>query len=200
MNNLLEAKNLSFKYHSNYLFKNLSFEIQPEERVALTAPSGAGKSTLALILSGHLSPLEGRVFLEGEDITNRPKRKVFLVHQDDDLFPWLKVKEQILFANKNCDTRKILSFLKLEGEENKYPCQLSGGMKKRLALGRALAVNPRLIILDEPFGFLDQELKNELLEDLRRIALEQKMSLLLISHNTYEVESFCQREIKLFES
>lgn len=200
MNHLLEAKNLSFKYHSKYLFKNLSFEIQTEERVALTAPSGAGKSTLALILSGHLSPLEGRVLLEGEDITNHPKRKVFLVHQDDDLFPWLKVKEQILFANKNCDAKRILSFLKLEGEENKYPCQLSGGMKKRLALGRALAVNPRLIILDEPFGFLDQELKNELLEDLRHIALAQKMSLLLISHNTYEVENFCQREIKLFES
>ena len=82
-------------------------------------------------------------------------------------------------------------------DEMKYPCQLSGGMKKRLALGRALAINPKLIILDEPFGFLDQELKTELLEDLQVLASDQQISLLLISHNTHEVESFCQRTIKL---
>ena len=118
MTSLLTADRLTFNYDSKTLFKDLSFTIAPNERVALTAPSGAGKSTLALILSGHLSPKSGKVMLWDKEITNAPNRNVILVHQEDDLFPWLKVKEQLLFANPNCDYKKILTFLKLIDDIN----------------------------------------------------------------------------------
>lgn len=197
MTPLLSAQKLSFQFEKQLLFKDLSFEILARERVALTAPSGSGKSTLAFILAGHLAPQAGDIFLEGKKITSTPSRQIFLLHQDDDLFPWLKVEEQLRFVAPQCDTNKILHLLKLKGEEHKYPCQLSGGMKKRLALGRALAINPKLIILDEPFGFLDQKLKQELLEDLDEIWAKEMTTLLLISHDPQDVQNFCQREIRL---
>lgn len=200
MTPLLKAHNLSFQFGKQALFKELSFEIFAKERVALTAPSGSGKSTLAFILAGHLAPQAGDIFLEGKKITSIPSRQIFLLHQDDDLFPWLKVEEQLRFVAPQCDTNKILQLLKLKGEEHKYPCQLSGGMKKRLALGRALAINPKLIILDEPFGFLDQKLKQELLEDLGEIWAKEMTTLLLISHDPQDVQNFCQREIKLTQN
>jgi len=178
----------------------VSLTIGQGECVGLTGPSGCGKSTLAQIGAGFLKPNRGRVLVEGEDVTGRPSRKVALIHQESDLFPWLRVEKQIQFAQKNPDRRRVrelLELVQLRGFERHFPYQLSGGMKKRLALARGLAMDPRLIILDESFSSLDTALKVELFGDLRRIWEQTKMTILLITHDPQDLENLVHREVRL---
>lgn len=194
---ILKATHLSHSFDHRKIFDDVSFEIKKGERVALTGPSGVGKSTMALILAGHLQPQAGTVWVDGKDHTAKPSKSIFLIHQDDDLFPWLTVENQLRFVNPAVDLDYLLSVVKLDGEEKKYPFELSGGMKKRLTIARALALNPKVIILDEPFGSLDHKLKYELLSDLGSIWKNSSTSLVLVSHDPSEVNKLCQREIIL---
>lgn len=182
------------------VLNDISFEILPGECLGLTGPSGCGKSTLAHIGAGYIRPNQGKVLADGRDITGKPGRDVFLIHQEADLFPWQKVHRQIGFAMKTADSRRVselTALVKLTGYENLYPNQLSGGMKKRLALARALAVNPKLLILDESFSSLDSNLKIELYEDLRQIWQKTGTTILLITHDSRDLENLAHREIKL---
>jgi NitT/TauT family transport system ATP-binding protein len=123
-----------------------------------------------------------------------------MIHQEPDLFPWQKVAKQVAFAMAEPDKRKaaeLLSLVKLRGFENFYPGQLSGGMKKRLALARALAVDPELLILDESFSSLDSDLKNELYRDLRLIWQKTGTTILLITHQANDLANLAHREIRL---
>jgi ABC-type nitrate/sulfonate/bicarbonate transport system ATPase subunit len=138
--------------------------------------------------------------VEGKNLTGKPNREVFLIHQESDLFPWQKVKKQISFALRSKDdnsVKDLIGLVKLSGYENYYPSQLSGGMKKRLAIARALAINPKLLILDESFGSLDSNLKIELYRDLSDIWQQTKTTILLITHDSKDLENLAQREIKL---
>ncbi|MBU0481247.1 MAG: ABC transporter ATP-binding protein [Proteobacteria bacterium] len=179
---------------------DISFEITPGECVGLTGPSGCGKSTLAQIIAGHIKPVSGKIFVDGEDRTFLPGRKVFMIHQEPDLFPWQRVIKQVLFAmeKKNQDkAAELLSLVKLEGCANLFPNQLSGGMKKRLALARALAINPSLLILDESFSSLDSTLKKELYNDLKLVWKKTGTTILLITHDSSDLENLAHREIRL---
>ena len=185
------------------ILEDISFAIDKGECVGLTGPSGCGKSTLAHIGAGHIRPASGKVLVNGIDLTCKPNRKVFMIHQEPDLFPWQKVAMQVAFAMTEPDDHKVvelLALVKLDGFENFYPSQLSGGMKKRLALARALAVDPELLILDESFSSLDSNLKNELYEDLRLVWQKTGTTILLVTHHSSDLANLAHREIRLSAS
>jgi len=155
---------------------------------------------LAYIAAGHIPPASGRIIVDGKDRTGRQSREVFLIHQESDLFPWQKVRRQISFAMGQKDEKRVASLIdlvRLSGFEGYFPNQLSGGMKKRLAIARALAVNPKLLILDEAFSSLDSNLKMDLYSDLKRIWEITGTTILLITHDYKDLENLANREIKL---
>ncbi len=203
---MFELKSISHSFNGNptqLILDDISFGIQQGECVGLTGPSGCGKSTLAQIGAGFITPTHGKVLVNGRDLTSTPSRNVALIHQEADLFPWLKVEKQVLFAQKIKDrdrAKELISLVSLTGSESLYPSQLSGGMKKRLALARVLAINPKLLILDESFSSLDANLKRDLYADLRRIWRRTKTTILLITHDSKDLQNLAHREIQLSDS
>jgi len=199
---MIEFCNLSHRYDEKggYVIKDISFIVEKGSFVGLTGPSGSGKSTLASIAAGHILPSSGKVIVDGKNLTGRPSKEIFLVHQSTDLFPWQTVEKQILFALGKKDFQKVdnlIKLVRLSGYENYYPNQLSGGMQKRLSLARALAVNPKLLILDESFNSLDSKLKIELFQELKKIWGIIMTTILLITHDSEDLEYLVQKEIKL---
>ncbi len=200
---MFEFQEISHAYDESaesLILQGISFEVRRGECVGLTGPSGSGKSTLAQIGAGFIIPSNGRVLVDSKDLTGVPSRDVALIQQDSDLFPWLKVAKQIMFAQEersNDDTQALIELVKLTGFENHYPAQLSGGMKKRLALARALAVKPKLLILDESFSSLDVELKTELFKDLKTIWEQTQTTILLITHDSRDLDNLAHREVRL---
>jgi ABC-type nitrate/sulfonate/bicarbonate transport system ATPase subunit len=200
---MFHFRNISHKFENTdgeCVIEDITFSINEGECVGLTGPSGCGKSTIAHIAAGHILPTNGEVNVDGRNLTGRPNRQVFLIHQESDLFPWLKVKKQIALAMKNKDEKilsELLSLVKLSKYRSYYPNQLSGGMKKRLAIARALAVNPRLLILDESFSSLDSNLKIELYRELKDIWQKTNTTILLITHDSKDLQNLAQREIRL---
>ena len=182
------------------IFSPVSFEIKPNECIGLSGPSGCGKTTLAKIIAGHLRPSHGRIVMAGQEITGRPNRDIILISQESDLFPWQTVRRHLSFVMSEPNDRQIADWLDLAGLGscgNFYPYQLSGGMKKRLALIRALALAPRLLILDEAFASLDVKSKTGLYRDLESICRKTRTALLLISHDLEEIERLADRKIFL---
>jgi len=194
----VQAEKLTFSFPGHApLFEDLSFSIPKGHCLGVTGPSGCGKSTLAQVIAGHLRPNKGRIMIDGIEIT-APGRQVFLVHQDSDLFPWLTVEKQIAFAGADSSrVRQLIALTKLDGCEKFYPHQLSGGMKKRLSIARALAVNPKLLIFDESFGSLDFNLRMELFKELKEIWRTTETTLMLISHDPRDLEQVAQSELRL---
>jgi ABC-type nitrate/sulfonate/bicarbonate transport system ATPase subunit len=191
----VSADSVSFSFPGRPpLFEDISFAIEKGQCLGISGPSGCGKSTLAQIVAGHLRAQKGRVVIDGREIV-KPCRDVFLVHQDSDLFPWLTVEKQIAFAGR--DPARWIKLTKLSGFEKFYPHQLSGGMKKRLSIARALAVNPKLLIFDESFNSLDFELRMELFKDLKEIWRDTHTTILLISHDPRDLEHMAQKELRL---
>lgn len=193
----MKAVGLGVRIDGRWLFRDLSFEIGQDEIVGLSAPSGSGKSTLAQVLTGHRSPDEGIVQLPSGAQVFGPSRQTILVHQEDDLFPWLTVEHQIRAGCRTADVAELLRLTKLEDSAQLYPHQLSGGMKKRLALARALAVKPLLLVLDETFSSLDLALKRDLARELQEVWRNRGSGVLVISHNPDEIEILCDRQIAL---
>jgi len=197
----IEINQISHKFSVGApVLKDFTLHIEKGECVGVTGRSGCGKSTLAQIIAGHLTPNHGQILVNGREVTGRPQRDVFLVHQDSDLFPWQRVHQQIAFGNENATPQQInelLELTKLTGFENYYPRQLSGGMKKRLSIARALAVNPQLLIFDESFSSLDFELRVELFTDLKAIWRKKQTTILLITHDPRDLTEIAQREVRL---
>lgn len=201
MSDFFSAENISFAYPKRErIIHEFSLTLARGECLGIQGPSGCGKSTFAQILAGHLRPQKGRVLLEGSDITYKPQRAVFMVHQDGDLFPWLNVEKQIALADPERERiKKLVELTKLKNFEKYYPRQLSGGMKKRLAIARALAVNPKVLIFDESFNSLDFEMRQEIFKDLRQIRRELKTSIILISHDPRDIQEISDRELRFEE-
>lgn len=197
---MLQLKNIGFSYDQNRILENFNLKLYPGEIVALLGPSGRGKSTLAALIAGHLKPSSGEILLDEENVTGRVWRKVFLVSQENDLFPWLNVREQLEFARKKGDTTdvgELIKLARLEKSENLYPKELSGGMKKRLALVRALCANPRVLILDEVFSALDEELRGNILSDLKAVWKKRGISVIVITHDLKFAEKISERIVHM---
>ena len=173
--------------------RDITFDIKENEFVVVVGPSGCGKSTLLNIIAGLLRADSGQIIFEGARNNSRPYTAV--VFQDFALFPWRTVLKNILYGLeeqglKKADqleiAHKFIALVRLEGFENKYPYQLSGGMKQRVAIARALAMDPLLLLMDEPFSALDAQTRTLMQYELSKIWEEAQKSLLYITHHIQE--------------
>jgi spermidine/putrescine transport system ATP-binding protein len=176
---------------------NVSFTIEGGSFFSILGPSGCGKTTLLRLLAGFETPDSGRIYLDGQDVTNLPpnKRPVNTVFQNYALFPHLSVRENIAFglriAQKNPDfiqqeVDKMLHLIQMEALADKWPDQISGGQKQRVAIARALVNRPKVLLLDEPLSALDLKLRQKMLLELDLIHDEVGITFLYITHDQTE--------------
>jgi NitT/TauT family transport system ATP-binding protein len=190
MASLLEADKLSLSYGLLTVVKDISLNVTEHEFLALVGPSGSGKTSLLRILAGLQQPNSGSVLIDGKPIL-APSRRCLLVDQRATLFPWMRCIEHIKFALPRplaADWQKtaidMLAQVGLSGFELNYPAQLSGGMKQRLALGRAIAARPEILLLDEPFSALDISSRQEISDLVCSLLLDCVVrSIVLVSHD-----------------
>jgi ABC-type nitrate/sulfonate/bicarbonate transport system ATPase subunit len=180
---------------------NVNLEVAEGEFLCILGPSGCGKSTLLNTIAGFLAPTSGQVKIGGELVTGPDPRRIF-VFQERGVFPWLTVEGNIAFGlNKLPKAERIqrvqyyAKLVGLEGFENAYPQELSGGMKQRLEVARALAVNPDMLMLDEPFGALDSITRLTMRRELLRIWHAEKKTIIFVTHDIEEAVQLSDRVV-----
>lgn len=173
---------------------HVSLNVAPGEFVSLIGPSGCGKSTLLNIVAGFVKPTSGVVQVDGKEIEG-PSADRGVVFQQYSLFPWLKVRENVEFGlrmrgvpagQREVSARTLLGLAGLLAFENHYPDQLSGGMKQRVGIVRALATSPQVLLMDEPFGALDAQTRVVMQEILTNMWQQFRLSVLFITHDIEE--------------
>ncbi|MDD6441301.1 MAG: ABC transporter ATP-binding protein [bacterium] len=182
---------------------NINLEIKKGEFVAIVGASGCGKTTMLNIMSGILKPSQGEVLLDGRPIS-QGRHRIGYISQTETLLPWRKVIDNIMLGPEldgvpkkeryQC-AKEIMASGGLEGFERKYPFELSGGMRKRAIILRALAHDPEIIFMDEPFGPLDVFTREALQQEILRIWNEKKLTVVYISHDIAEAISLADRII-----
>ena len=187
------------------VLEDIRLTLHEEEFAALVGPSGCGKSTLLNICAGLLSPTEGAVRFTGEGLDREPRTSI--VFQETGLMPWRTVYENIAFgleAGKflpksewDGRIRHYIQLVGLSGFENAYPHQLSGGMRQRAALIRTLAMEPDLLLLDEPFSALDYQTRLNVCDDIGKIIKKEGKTAILVTHDISEAISMADRVIVL---
>jgi len=180
---------------------NISLDVHEGEFICLLGPSGCGKSTMLNTMAGFLAPTSGTVTIDGEAVTGPDPRRIF-VFQERGVFPWLTVEGNIGFGlfklSKEERARRIAHYVKLvglQGFEGAYPQELSGGMKQRLEVARALAVNPDMLFLDEPFGALDSITRLIMRGELLRIWEAEKKTIIFVTHDIEESVQLADRVV-----
>lgn len=204
INNLHFSYNLQDKSRTEYeVIKGLNVEIKPDEFVCIIGPSGCGKSTLLKLIAGFEKPTDGEILYKGKKIDGIGYERA-MVFQEDAVFPWLDVYKNVEYGLKvrNVDpkTRKeqvehYISTVGLNGFEDSWPKELSGGMRKRVDLARVLANNPETILMDEPFGALDAMTKEMLQEELVKIWEASQKTILFVTHDIEEALFLADRII-----
>lgn len=186
---------------STHVLDNINLEVGDGEFVCLLGPSGCGKSTLLSTMAGFLSPTSGAIKIDGEVVRGPDPRRIF-VFQERGVFPWLTVEGNIgfgLFKLPRAEReRRIAHYVKmvgLEGFEKSYPPELSGGMKQRLEVARALAVNPDMLFLDEPFGALDSITRLIMRGELLRIWEAERKTVVFVTHDIDEAVQLADRVV-----
>jgi NitT/TauT family transport system ATP-binding protein len=181
------------------VLEDVSAEVAPGEFVCIVGPSGCGKSTLLNIVGGFINSTSGEVLVEGEPVNGPDPRRIF-VFQENGVFPWLNVRENIGFglrgrqeAERNQIISRYIEMVGLTGFEDSYPRELSGGMKQRVEIARALAANPDIIYMDEPFGALDFITRMKMRADLVRIWQTEKKTILFVTHDIEEAVQLADR-------
>jgi thiamine transport system ATP-binding protein len=203
----LEANELVVRFGDRDVLAHVSLQVDSGEVVAVLGPSGAGKSTLLRVIAGLLTPDSGTIVLEGVDITDRPAhtRNVGLMFQDEQLFPHLDVTGNIGFGPRMhrwpateiaSRVEELLDLVGLRGFGDRRVERLSGGEKKRVALARALAPRPAVLLLDEPLTGLDRELHDRLVEELARILGETATTAIVVTHDRDEADALATRVLR----
>lgn len=184
--------------------ENICLTVEQEEFVVLVGPSGCGKSTLLNMVAGLLAPTSGRIVVEGLMEDRDPS--VGMVFQDVGLYPWRTVESNIGFgleemnlapAQRKERIRRHIDLVGLAGFENSYPHQLSGGMRQRAGIARTLAIEPDLLLMDEPFSALDAQTRTLMQEELLRIWEAHRLSTLYVTHNIQEAVYLADRIVVL---
>jgi NitT/TauT family transport system ATP-binding protein len=183
--------------------RGINLSIEEGEFVAIVGASGSGKSTLLRIIDGLLEPSGGKVYVDGAAVT-RPGRDRAMVFQQDALLPWKTVAENVAYGLMLARTPKaeadktaqyFVNLAGLQGFEQHYPHQLSGGMRQRVNVARALAVNPKILLLDEPFAALDAQTREIMQTELLTIWQESKKTVVLITHQIDEAVFLSDRVV-----
>jgi NitT/TauT family transport system ATP-binding protein len=180
---------------------HVSFTVKPGEFVAVIGPSGCGKSTLFNVIGGLLDGYEGRVSVAGERVTG-PHPAIAMIFQEESTFPWRTVLDNVAFpleiagaprAERHERARHFIALVGLEGFERRYPAELSGGMRQRVSMARALAASPKIMLMDEPFAALDEQTRLLLGDKVLQIQQALKQTTLLITHNITEAVQLSDR-------
>ena len=182
-----------------HVLEHISLEAKEGEFVCIVGPSGCGKSTLLNIVAGFLHQTRGQVIVEGEPVAGPDPRRIF-VFQENGVFPWLTVEENVGFGllQKGAEERertvnRYIEMVGLLGFETAYPRELSGGMRQRAEIARALAANPEIIYMDEPFGALDFITRLKMRTDLTRIWQSERKTILFVTHDIEEAVQLADR-------
>ena len=194
---ILDVKQLSHFFGEKEALTNLNFSIDHNSIVSVLGPSGCGKTTLIRLIAGLEQIQNGEIFLEKSLVANKnlnvppEKRSISYVFQDFALFPHMTVLENISFAagsksNKKQLIDQVINLSKVENFLDKYPHSLSGGEQQRVALARSIAVQPKLLLLDEPFSDLDINLKREIIDDTLHLINSLESSAIIVTHNAEE--------------
>jgi NitT/TauT family transport system ATP-binding protein len=197
---ILKAVNLGFLYENQYkVFHHINIDVPERRFVSITGPSGVGKSTLLRNLGGFVAPSEGEVLLLGKKVV-RPTPKISLIHQSIVTFPWMTALENVALSVKSVKkvsqeeaekiARRMLELVGLRGFEDFYPKEMSGGMRQRIAIARAMAVDPVVLLMDEPFSHLDELTAEGLRNEVYNILFNEESSLnsvVMVSHNLKEI-------------
>lgn len=189
-------RNLTKTYTSGEVvaLQEIDLEVQANESLCILGPSGCGKTTLLRILDCLIPRDRGEIFLDGEPVT-APRPDVAMVFQHFGLFPWKSLEENIAYGlvlrgrpkqEMQATVEHYIQLMGLKGFEKSYPYQLSGGMQQRAGLARALAVNPSLLLMDEPFGSLDAQTREMMQEELLRILESEKKTMIFVTHSIDE--------------
>jgi NitT/TauT family transport system ATP-binding protein len=194
----LRLENVSRSFGALEVLRDLSLEVEVGEFVAIVGPSGCGKTTLLNLFSGFDAPTSGRVICNG---------RLRMVYQQDGLFPWATVAENILMGLREIrdeperlrQLEEMLGFIKLKGFEQHYPHQLSGGMRQRVELARALSGETDTLLLDEPFSSLDYLTRLRLRRELAQMLRERPRTVLLVTHDIEEAAQLADRVVVLSE-
>jgi len=184
---------------STPVLNNVNLEVGKGEFLCIVGPSGCGKSTLLSTIGGFLSPTGGAVKIDGQVVSGPDPRRIF-VFQERGVFPWLTVEGNIEFglfklsrSERQSRVAHYVQMVGLQGFEKAYPAELSGGMKQRLEVARALAVNPDMLLLDEPFGALDSITRLIMRGELLRIWREERNTVIFVTHDIDEAVQLADR-------
>ena len=198
---ILEVQRLSKSYRqaggeTTAAIGNISCQVEPGEFVSFVGPSGCGKTTLLMTIAGLLAPSAGRVVVNGKDVSGPPADLVLLFQEyNKSLFAWRTVLGNVRFGLEARGDRSsyahgkagsLIDLVGLQGFENHFPWELSGGMQQRVAIARALAYEPKVLLMDEPFGSLDALTRLELEDALLRLWAELKTTIVFITHDIEE--------------
>ncbi len=199
MNNLLDVQQLCVAYGGNRVVHDVSLSLSRGEIGCLLGPSGCGKTTLLRTIAGFEPAKQGEILLDGkrvssaEFITPPERRRVGMVFQDFALFPHLTIADNIGFGIRHLkDSHRkqrideLLALVDLTDFHHRYPHELSGGQQQRIALARALAPKPQLLLMDEPFSSMDVELREDLAKEVRRILKSENITAILVTHDQHE--------------
>ncbi|TDP01100.1 ABC transporter ATP-binding protein [Marinomonas balearica] len=202
----LDVIDLAVGYQGNAVVEGVTFKLLEGQIGCLLGPSGCGKSTLLRAIAGFEPVMSGEICLNDKTLSNEAnvlppeQREIGMVFQDIALFPHLTIAENIAFglshlskSDKKARVEELLNLVGLSGYQERYPHSLSGGQQQRIALARAIAPKPKLLLMDEPFSGLDAKLREELVPDIRSILLHEKMSAILVTHD--QMEAFAMADM-----
>ena len=201
---MLNVNHLSVKFDDDVVISDLSFTVATGETLAITGPSGIGKSTLLHAICGLIRIQSGSIVVDNRDVTNVPThaRGIGLVSQTGDLFPTMNVFDNVQFGVRQLPMPKkqqvarvheLLEMVELSHLANRDISGLSGGETRRVALARALAPSPRVLLLDEPLTGLDPDSHTTLMHDVTRVLKETSTTALLVTHNALEAQTMAHR-------
>ena len=196
---MLKVSNLSVEFGNTVIVDNISFTVPTGETLAITGPSGIGKTTLLHAICGIVRTTHGTIHIDNTDISSLPthKRGIGLISQTGDLFPTMTVSQNIEFGlriakmpqtDRTTRVQELLEMLNLTHLAHRNVAELSGGEARRIALARALAPRPQVLLLDEPLSGLDQTTHDALMSDLARVLKQTATTALLVTHDHSEAE------------
>ena len=202
----IKLNHISMRYGDRdapWVLRDIDLSIAPGEFHVFLGASGCGKSTLMNIISGFLTPTEGSIEVDGEPVTGPgPERGIVFQNADEAVFPWMTVEQNVAYGlklqklSRDVITEKVarcIGLVNLTGHENKYPAALSGGMRQRLQIARSLAVDPEILIMDEPFGALDPKTRSTLQDELLDIWTATNKTILFVTHDIAEAVYLSQK-------